>query len=81
MLITYHAIGLTPPVIPKLQLAIAGPRGVKPGHTAAYRITLDRTQPHYTVTNLHVVSTHALQYNMDTGWYTSSPPVSRAPCA
>ena len=53
----------TPPVAPKLHLAVAGPRGVKPGHTAAYRITLRRTQPHnrrgYPVRNVHVVSTHA----------------------
>ena len=46
VLITYQAIGLTPPVAPKLHLAIRGPRGVWPGHTAAYRITLRRTQPH-----------------------------------
>jgi len=61
--IAYRAIGLTPPAAPKLHLAIAGTRGVKPGHTAAYRITLRRTQPHtgrrYTVTSVHVVSTHA----------------------
>ena len=53
----------TPPVLPKLHLAVAGPRGVKPGHTATYRITLRRTQPHhqraYAVRNVHVVSTHA----------------------
>jgi hypothetical protein len=56
-------IGLTPPVAPKLHLAVAGQRGVKPGHTAAYRITLRRTQPHhrraYAVKNVRVVSTHA----------------------
>jgi hypothetical protein len=53
----------TQPVAPKLHLAVAGPRGVKPGDTAAYRITLRRTQPHnrraYPVRNVHVVSTHA----------------------
>ena len=63
VLITYQAIGLTPPVAPKLHLAIRGPRGVWPGHTAAYRITLRRTQPHnrraYPVRNVHVTSTHA----------------------
>ena len=39
------------------------PRGVKPGHSAAYRITLRHTQPHhgraYPVKNVRVVSTHA----------------------
>jgi hypothetical protein len=63
MLITYQTVGLHPPVLPRLQLAIRGRRGVKPGHTATYRITLRRTQPRngrrYTVRNVHVVSTHA----------------------
>jgi hypothetical protein len=56
-------VGLTPPVASKLHLAVAGPRGVKPGHSAAYRITLRHTQPHhgraYPVKNVRVVSTHA----------------------
>jgi hypothetical protein len=56
---------LTPPVAPQLHLAMAGPRGVKPGHTATYRIALSRTQPHhrqaYPVKNVRVLSSHAGQ--------------------
>jgi hypothetical protein len=60
---TPSPLAIHPPVVPKLHLAVAGPRGVRPGHTAAYRITLGRTQSHsrrgYAVRNVHVVSTHA----------------------
>ncbi len=61
--VSASGIGLTRPVVPKLQIAIRGPRGVRPGHAAAYRITLGRTQPDhgrgYAVRNVHVVSAHA----------------------
>ncbi len=48
-----------PPGVPKLHLALAGPRAVTAGRLASFRITVTRRGPRTPVGNVRIVSRHA----------------------